>query len=68
MANMSQTEAVAIATNVVSRILDVGLAKSSWRDHHEEAYIELLRYRGDLVDDVTKVILHSFANKAETGR
>ena len=40
----------------VSHILDEGLAKSTWREQHNDAYVELLAYRTNLIASVTKAL------------
>lgn len=41
---------------IVYRILDVGLADSTWRELHPQAYEDLLEYRVDMEDDVFKTL------------
>ncbi len=41
-----------LATVIVNRILDHGLAGSTWRAQHPEAFEDLLSYREDITLDV----------------
>jgi cellobiose-specific phosphotransferase system component IIA len=45
-----------VAACVVNSILDSGLAKSTWRDAHAEAYDDLLKYREDMIVDAEKTL------------
>lgn len=45
-----------LAEKIVYRILDKGLAMSTWRNNNEAAYEELLKYRADMVKDVEKIL------------
>lgn len=53
---MTEAQAQLVATAVVNRLLDKGLAESTWKDNHQAAYAELLKYRVDMTIDVTKVL------------
>jgi hypothetical protein len=48
---------------IVNKLLDDGLANSTFRDLHPEAYKILLTYREDMVTDVTKVVTNAFNGK-----
>lgn len=45
-----------VAKKAVERILDTGLAESTFREKHPKAYKELLHYRADLEADIVKVV------------
>ena len=45
-----------IAEEVVKEILDEGLADSTFRECHPEAYKDLLEYRADLEGSVVAVL------------
>ncbi len=50
------TKAERLATKIVDRILDEGLAASTWRDANPHAYDTLLDYRKDMERSAAKVI------------
>ena len=45
-----------VAKKIVERILDEGLANSTFRDNHPDAYLELTKYRVDLEADVVAIL------------
>ena len=45
-----------VAKKIVKRILDEGLANSTFRDKHPDAYLELIEYRVDLEADVVAIL------------
>jgi len=50
---------------IVSRILDVGLAKSTWREKHLDAYNDLLTYREDIIlsfESIEPIEYHFFTS------
>lgn len=49
-----------VATKSIARILDQGLAKSTWKDNNEQAYNDLLAYREDMIEDVLAVLTVRF--------
>jgi hypothetical protein len=56
MRNTKQPIPDSLASNIVSEILDKGLAESTFKDNHPEAYEELLRYRPEMIASVEKVM------------
>lgn len=53
---MTKDQANVIAHAVVHRLLDHGLAKSTWKELYPEAWAELRLYADDMVKDVEGVL------------
>lgn len=45
-----------VAGHIVTEILDVGLAESTWAGQFPEAYKELLKYRPDMIASARKFV------------
>jgi len=45
-----------LAAKIVNRLLNEGLARSTWRDTHPEAYNELVEHRPEMIRDVLKFL------------
>lgn len=56
-----------IAQQVISDILDVGLADSDWKMKHPDAYAELKEYRKDMELDVLQNLGFSGEEVAKLG-
>ena len=55
-AEMKRIKPETVAKNIVTEILDRGLADSTFRDKHPDAYDELLEYRADLEASAIKIL------------
>lgn len=53
-----------VAKRVITRILDKGLANSTWREEHPEAYEDLRGYRPDLEEAVKIVVEQELRREA----
>lgn len=45
-----------IAEKIIGRILDEGLAESTWRWEHPDAFFALNVYREDLIQDAVRIL------------
>lgn len=56
---IAKAKANRLAKAVVNKILDKGLANSTWRSNNGFAYNALLQYREDMIADAEQVLLRS---------
>ena len=53
---LTTEQALTLSKLIVVEILDHGLKDSTFRDMHDEAYKEILRYRSNLENSVFRVL------------
>lgn len=53
---MTKDQADLVAGAVVNMLLHNGLAQSTWRETHPDAYMDLLTYKADMVADAAKLL------------
>jgi len=53
---MMKEQAQRIARVIVNSILDKGISKSTWREQHQAAFVDLLTYREDMISEAANIL------------